>query len=196
MCLELHGASIDIQSICCYPADAQPCFLQAACAQSKGSNTKSVCQLSQCQKETCILSDCCAGKPHEASVWFGMVSINCWVSEEGVTQAMSVGCMAVEMCTGEPLFPGDSDVDQLWLILKCMGQLPPAYAEMLSRNEYFAVMPPTIKSGVSEKAVSVRAWICLWSGTLMPGGHIVLFLESFTMRPGHEAARLMGEGAT
>ncbi len=47
------------------------------------------------------------------------------------------------MFTGEPLFPGDSDVDQLWLILKCMGQLPPAYAGMLSRNEYFAVSPLT-----------------------------------------------------
>ena len=45
----------------------------------------------------------------------------------------------MEMLTGEPLFPGDSDVDQLWLILKCMGQLPPAYAEMLSCNEYFVV---------------------------------------------------------
>lgn len=51
--------------------------------------------------------------------------------------------MAVEMFTGEPLFPGDSDVDQLWLILKCTGQLPPAYAGMLSRNEYFAVSPLT-----------------------------------------------------
>ena len=50
----------------------------------------------------------------------------------------------MEMLTGEPLFPGDSDVDQLWLILKCMGQLPPAYAEMLSCNEYFVVcaLPP------------------------------------------------------
>ena len=53
--------------------------------------------------------------------------------------APCAGCMAVEMLTGEPLFPGDSDVDQLWLILKCMGQLPPAYAEMLSCNEYFVV---------------------------------------------------------
>ncbi|CAL5227434.1 g10397 [Coccomyxa viridis] len=52
----------------------------------------------------------------------------------------AIGCMAVEMLTGEPLFPGDSDVDQLWLILKCMGQLPPAYAEMLSCNEYFVGM--------------------------------------------------------
>ena len=47
------------------------------------------------------------------------------------------------MFTGEPLFPGDSDVDQLWLILKCMGQLPSAYAGMLSRNKYFAVSPLT-----------------------------------------------------
>ena len=61
---------------------------------------------------------------------------------------MHAGCMAVEMFSGEPLFPGDSDVDQLWLIIKCMGQLPPAYAEMLSQNQHFAVGPyiPTLQS--------------------------------------------------
>lgn len=49
------------------------------------------------------------------------------------------GCLAVEMHTGDPLFPGDSDVDQLWLILKGMGTLTPSHAHMLSRNPYFTV---------------------------------------------------------
>ncbi len=28
------------------------------------------------------------------------------------------GCMLVELATGAPLFPGESDIDQLWLIIK------------------------------------------------------------------------------
>ena len=31
---------------------------------------------------------------------------------------LSAGCMLVEMQTGQPLFPGTDDTDQLWLILK------------------------------------------------------------------------------
>ena len=52
------------------------------------------------------------------------------------------GCMAVEMHTGDPLFPGESDVDQLWLILKGMGSLTPTHSHLLSRNPYFTVSSP------------------------------------------------------
>lgn len=33
------------------------------------------------------------------------------------------GCLMIEMLTGEPLFPGDSDIDQLYHIVKCFGKL-------------------------------------------------------------------------
>lgn len=33
------------------------------------------------------------------------------------------GCLLVEMATGEPLFPGKTDIDQLWLIAKFTGHL-------------------------------------------------------------------------
>ena len=33
----------------------------------------------------------------------------------------AIGCLFAEMLTGEPLFPGDSDIDQLHLITKCFG---------------------------------------------------------------------------
>jgi len=33
----------------------------------------------------------------------------------------AVGCLLVEMLTGEPLFPGDSDIDQLYHIVKVFG---------------------------------------------------------------------------
>jgi len=33
----------------------------------------------------------------------------------------AVGCLTAELLTGEPLFPGDSDIDQLYHIAKCFG---------------------------------------------------------------------------
>lgn len=34
----------------------------------------------------------------------------------------AIGCLVAEMLTGEPLFPGDSDIDQLYHIVKCFGE--------------------------------------------------------------------------
>lgn len=34
----------------------------------------------------------------------------------------AVGCLYAEMVTGDPLFPGDSDVDQLYRITKALGK--------------------------------------------------------------------------
>lgn len=35
----------------------------------------------------------------------------------------AIGCVFCEMIAGEPLFPGDSDIDQIYLIIKCLGEL-------------------------------------------------------------------------
>ena len=34
----------------------------------------------------------------------------------------AIGALFSEMLTGEPLFPGESDIDQLHLITKCFGE--------------------------------------------------------------------------
>lgn len=34
----------------------------------------------------------------------------------------AIGCLFSEMLTGDPLFPGDSDIDQLALIIKTVGE--------------------------------------------------------------------------
>ena len=60
------------------------------------------------------------------------------VHQQGGAHA-AAGCMAAEMETGEPLFPGDNDVDQLWLILKCTGALTPSHTAALHSNPFFAV---------------------------------------------------------
>jgi cyclin-dependent kinase-like len=37
----------------------------------------------------------------------------------------AVGCIMGELMDGQPLFPGDSEVDQLFVIQKVLGALPP-----------------------------------------------------------------------
>jgi serine/threonine protein kinase len=34
----------------------------------------------------------------------------------------AVGCLFAEMMSGDPLFPGDSDIDQLYQITKLLGK--------------------------------------------------------------------------
>uniref|UniRef100_A0A8C5U4G2 Cyclin-dependent kinase-like 2 n=1 Tax=Malurus cyaneus samueli TaxID=2593467 RepID=A0A8C5U4G2_9PASS len=52
----------------------------------------------------------------------------------------AVGSLITEMLTGEPLFPGDSDIDQLFHITKCLGSLIPRHQELFYKNPLFAGM--------------------------------------------------------
>ena len=35
----------------------------------------------------------------------------------------AIGCIFAEILTSQPLFPGDTDIDQLYRIMKCFGKL-------------------------------------------------------------------------
>ncbi|XP_041841112.1 probable serine/threonine-protein kinase MARK-A [Melanotaenia boesemani] len=50
----------------------------------------------------------------------------------------AVGCLLIEMLTGQPLFPGDSDLDQLYHIVKCFGNLVTHHQELFYRNPVFS----------------------------------------------------------
>lgn len=65
----------------------------------------------------------------------------------------AVGCLVGEMLCGEPLFPGDSDIDQLYYIIKCFGNLIPHHKEIFSKNPMFsgAKLPEVQKSQTLQK---------------------------------------------
>ena len=49
----------------------------------------------------------------------------------------AIGCMLPEMASGAPLFPGESDIDQLYHIMRCFGDLPPRLMEIFRANPLF-----------------------------------------------------------
>lgn len=50
------------------------------------------------------------------------VMYGCFVRYGPEVDIWAIGCLFAEMLTGDPLFPGDSDIDQLALIIKTVGQ--------------------------------------------------------------------------
>uniref|UniRef100_A0A3Q1IQ11 Protein kinase domain-containing protein n=1 Tax=Anabas testudineus TaxID=64144 RepID=A0A3Q1IQ11_ANATE len=60
----------------------------------------------------------------------------------------AVGCLFLEMLTGQALFPGDSDLDQIYHIVRCFGNLTAYHQEVFCRNHVF--------SGVRLPECSVR----------------------------------------
>jgi cyclin-dependent kinase-like len=49
----------------------------------------------------------------------------------------AIGCIACEIITGKPLFPGNSDLDQLHKIILSLGALPQYQFEELKKNRRF-----------------------------------------------------------
>lgn len=52
----------------------------------------------------------------------------------------AVGCLYCEMMTGEPLFPGESDIDQLFQIVRILGKLSSRHQILIMRNAVFRGM--------------------------------------------------------
>lgn len=51
----------------------------------------------------------------------------------------AIGCVYAEMVRGNALWPGRSDVDQLYLIRKTIGDILSRHQLIFSQNEYFGV---------------------------------------------------------
>jgi len=57
----------------------------------------------------------------------------------------AVGCMLAEMTTGMPLFPGESDIDQLFHIMRTFGTLTPRMLQLVQTNPLFVGV--TVRAG-------------------------------------------------
>ena len=49
----------------------------------------------------------------------------------------AIGCVFCELYSGQPLLPGNSDLDQLYLIKKTFGQLIDHHVRILMNNPYY-----------------------------------------------------------
>ncbi|KAI9007356.1 kinase-like domain-containing protein [Gaertneriomyces semiglobifer] len=49
----------------------------------------------------------------------------------------ATGCIFSEILTGQPLFPGDTDIDQLYRIMKILGPLTKKHIEVFLKNPLF-----------------------------------------------------------
>ncbi|TPX31432.1 hypothetical protein SmJEL517_g05237 [Synchytrium microbalum] len=49
----------------------------------------------------------------------------------------ATGCILAELTNGQPLFPGDTDVDQLYRIVRCLGPLCKRHLDVFMRNPMF-----------------------------------------------------------
>ncbi|KAJ7345319.1 hypothetical protein JRQ81_001269 [Phrynocephalus forsythii] len=50
----------------------------------------------------------------------------------------AIGCVFAELLSGIPLWPGKSDVDQLYLIRRTLGDLIPRHQQVFSTNQFFS----------------------------------------------------------
>lgn len=49
----------------------------------------------------------------------------------------AIGCVFAELLNGQPLWPGKSDVDQLYLIQRTLGDIIPRHKQIFSSNQFF-----------------------------------------------------------
>ncbi|XP_005140992.1 cyclin-dependent kinase-like 1 [Melopsittacus undulatus] len=50
----------------------------------------------------------------------------------------AIGCVFAELLSGVPLWPGKSDIDQLYLIRRTLGDLIPRHQQVFSTNQFFS----------------------------------------------------------
>ncbi|CAH0594407.1 unnamed protein product [Chrysodeixis includens] len=66
----------------------------------------------------------------------------------------AIGCVFAELLSGEALWPGKSDLDQLYLIRKTLGDLLPRHMTIFSQNTFFqgmALPEPTTSEPLERK---------------------------------------------
>ena len=69
-----------------------------------------------------------------AQPWYRAPELLLGASYNESVDVWAIGCLVYEMATGHALFPGENDVDQLYVIQYTMGPLPANQRLLLQRN--------------------------------------------------------------
>ncbi|XP_008573839.1 PREDICTED: cyclin-dependent kinase-like 4 [Galeopterus variegatus] len=72
----------------------------------------------------------------------------------------AIGCVFAELLTGQPLWPGKSDVDQLYLIIRTLGKLIPRHQSIFKSNQFFhgiSIPEPEDMETLEEKFLAVHS---------------------------------------
>lgn len=107
----------------------------------------------------------------------------------------AVGCIMGELTDGQPLFAGESEVDQLFVIQKVLGPLAPEQMEMFLRNPRFSGIqfPDVTRPETLEKRYSRRMpkqQMQVLKGTLVMDSRRRLSAKDVLARPWFEGVRL------
>lgn len=87
----------------------------------------------------------------------------------------ATGCLFAEMLSGEPLFPGESDIDQLYLILKAMGKPCARHQALMAKNSTLRGMAkPSSQTDLAGLHKMCQNW---------PQGSIDFLISLLTMDP-------------
>lgn len=86
-----------------------------------------------------------------ATRWYRAPELLVGNSDYGATvhavDVWAAGCVFAEILTGQPLFPGDSEIDQLYQITRLCGNLPASLLQTFLRNQlYVGVKLPQVKT--------------------------------------------------
>ncbi|KAH8057086.1 cyclin-dependent protein serine/threonine kinase [Aureococcus anophagefferens] len=77
--------------------------------------------------QLCQAIDCC----HSQNLLLGSTTY------ETSVDIFAMGCIMGELADGQPLFPGESEIDQLYIIQRMLGPLTPEQDELFLRNPRF-----------------------------------------------------------
>ncbi|RZC32392.1 cyclin-dependent kinase-like 4 [Asbolus verrucosus] len=87
---------------------------------------------------------CISGEPcteYVATRWYRAPELLVGEANYGAAvDIWAIGCLFAEMMTGDPLFPGESDIDQLYLIVKMLGKPCHRHQQLMSRNSQLRAM--------------------------------------------------------
>eukprot|EP00792_Barthelona_sp_PAP020_P004630 TRINITY_DN2249_c0_g1_i1.p1 TRINITY_DN2249_c0_g1~~TRINITY_DN2249_c0_g1_i1.p1 ORF type:complete len:362 (-),score=76.50 TRINITY_DN2249_c0_g1_i1:164-1249(-) len=85
------------------------------------------------QNKTCVnLTE------YVATRWYRSPELLIGAKYTNAVDIWAVGCVFAEMVTGEPLFPGDSELDMLSQVCSIAGSLIPEHIDLLKKNPIFA----------------------------------------------------------